>query len=100
MIGGAALAAWIPLWNFISVVSTIDFVRVNGGRSSIGTFFLPRGIADITTVLGIGVMVYAFILLSKPSAAGGPQGPSPDWLGRLADDQSQNVESLLYFLSR
>jgi len=64
MIGGAVLAAWIPLWNFISFVSTVDFMRTSSGRPGIGTLFLPRGIADGATVLGIGGMVYAFILLA------------------------------------
>ena len=64
MIGGAILAAWIPFWQFLSALSTLDLMRTSGGHPSIGTFFLPKGLADGLTVLGIGMMVYAFTLLS------------------------------------
>jgi hypothetical protein len=69
MIGGAILAAWIPFWTFASGLSTIDFMRTSGGHPSIGTFYLPAGISAGLSVLGIGVMVYAFILLSKRTSA-------------------------------
>jgi len=65
MIGGGILAAWIPFWNFVSTLSTIDLMRTAGGHPSIGTFFLPRGIADGLTVLGIGVMIRAFITQAR-----------------------------------
>jgi hypothetical protein len=67
MIGGAILAAWIPFWRFLSVLSTIDFMRTSTGRPSLGTFFLPHGVADGITVLGLGVMVYAFMVQARRS---------------------------------
>ncbi len=65
MIGGAILAAWIPFWQFVSALSTIDLMRTSTGRPSIGTFFLPRGLADGLTVSGIALMVFAVVLLAR-----------------------------------
>ncbi len=65
VIGGAILAAWIPFWTFVSAVSTVDFMRTASGHPSIGTFFLPRGIADGVTVVGFGVIIFAFVLLAR-----------------------------------
>ena len=65
MIGGALLAAWIPFWTFLSGLGTIDFMRTSGSRPSIGTFYLPPAISAGLTVVGIAVMVYAFVLLSE-----------------------------------
>lgn len=69
MIGGGILAAWNPLWAFVSALSTFDFMTTSGGHPGIGTFFMPRGMADGITVVGIGVMVFAFILLSRRADA-------------------------------
>jgi len=44
-------------------------MRTSSGHPGIGTFFLPRGLADALTVVGVGVMVYAFILLSRRTSA-------------------------------
>ena len=59
------LAAWIPFWTFASAVGTKDFFGTSSGHASIGSFFLPRGVADGLTVVGIGVMIYAFIGLER-----------------------------------
>ena len=64
MIGGSILAAWIPFWTFLSALSTVDFMRTSTGQPSIGTMFLPVGISSGFTVLGISVMVLAFVRLA------------------------------------
>jgi hypothetical protein len=82
MIGGGILAAWNPLWAFISALSTFDFMTTSGGHPGIGTFFMPRGMADGITVVGIGVMVFAFILLSRRADAiriAAPESATPDF---------------------
>lgn len=64
MIGGAILAAWTPFWTFASTLGTLDFMRTSSGQPSIGNFFLPPGISSGLNVVGIGVMVCAFIQLA------------------------------------
>jgi len=65
MAGAVLLAAWIPLWTFISTLSSFDFLMTSTGRPSVGTFFLPRGLADGVTVAGIVVMVWAVIARTR-----------------------------------
>ena len=69
MVGGAILAAWIPFWTFLSGLSTIDFMRTSSGRPSIGTFYLPASLSAGLSVVGTGVMVYAFVLLYRRTSA-------------------------------
>jgi len=65
MVGGVILAAWTPFWAFVSGLSTIDFMRTSTGRPSIGTFYLSPTLSAGLNVVGFGVIVYAFILLSR-----------------------------------
>ena len=65
MIGGGILAAWIPFWTLVSTLSTFDFMRTASGHPSIGTFFLPSGLSNGVIVLGIFVMVFAFVRLAR-----------------------------------
>lgn len=62
MICGSALFAWVP---FRRAICALGLMRISGDHPSIGTFFLPTGLADILTVVGIGVMVYAFIQIAN-----------------------------------
>ncbi len=93
MIGGVILAVWIPFWNFLSALSTIDFMRTSGGHAGVGTFFLPRGIADGLTVLGIGVMAYAFVQLAARY-----NGAQPDDESQTQDDGKSPTEDLTSLL--
>lgn len=68
MIGGGILAAWTPFWTGLSALSTLDFMRTSTGQPSIGTMFLPVGVSSGFTVLGIFVMVFAFIRLAGQNA--------------------------------
>jgi len=70
IVGGAILAAWTPFWTFVSGLSTIDFMRTSSGRPSIGTFYLSPTLSSGLNVAGLGVIVYAFILLSRQVSRG------------------------------
>jgi len=65
MFGGAILAAWIPFWKFVSALGTFDLMRTASGHPSIGMFFLPAGLADGLTVVGIGMIVYSVLTRQK-----------------------------------
>jgi hypothetical protein len=61
VIGGGILAAWIPFWRFVSFLSSFDFMRTASGRPSIGTFFLPSGLADGLWIVGIAMIVFVVV---------------------------------------
>jgi hypothetical protein len=92
MVGGAVLAAWIPFWTFASALSTLDFMRTSGGHPSIGTFYLPAGISAGLTVVGIGVMVYAFILLSHRTSQSFSDGTSVPMAGTVPPEKADKHE--------
>jgi hypothetical protein len=75
MIGGGILSAWTPFWKFLSFLSTVDFMRTAGGHPSIGTLLLPPGLAGCITVIGIAVMVGAFLSFDRPGSQTDKQSP-------------------------
>src|SRR6202162_6461565 len=68
VIGGAILAAWKPFWSSLSALSTFDFMRTAGGHPSIGLLFLPTGLADIVTVLGL-VLIFIGVFRRQGSSS-------------------------------
>lgn len=97
MIGGGILAAWMPLWRFISTLSTFDFMQTSAGRPSIGTFFLPPGLAHSITVLGIAVMVGAFIVLARRSQQRDTKPYSSPTLTAINPATRSTIQALSWF---
>lgn len=95
MIGGAILAAWIAFWRFVSALSTVDLMQTSTGRPSIGTFFLPRGLADGLTVLGVGLMVFAFLLLARRTDRAQPAHGTSEEIAELKAQLKEKTEAAM-----